>query len=94
MAERPITIDLAGLGDGWRKHVEEYPVCAACGERIGSEEHAPGCAAGGRTGEGLDEGLDDCTCGADEVPLLIFRGKGRGTLSLALHWKCAEPRLS
>lgn len=92
----PIPIDLTGLERGWSRECPDHPTCAACGLPIGADEHAEGCPA--EYGYlGVDDEDDycppDCTCGAGEVPLLLFRGQGRDMESLALHWDCGRARM-
>lgn len=86
----PIRIDLSGLEAAWSDRAPDYPPCAVCGKPIGAEGHAGDCPVGDR----FDD-FDDapCTCGADDVPLLLFRGEGEAMQSLALHWDCARPRM-
>lgn len=96
-------MDLGGLEDKWTLQLEEYPLCAVCGLKIGAEEHTGECAITraaprpGPDGAYLSlagfEDCTDCTCGADEIPILLFRGKGRATLVMAFHFKCARPRI-
>jgi hypothetical protein len=85
-------IDTKGLEDKWRSSLAAYPTCAVCGNQIGAEEHAPGCKCWRMLSEGDDYDSPECTCGADELPILVFRLSGPYILALALHGACAGPR--
>ncbi len=95
-----LRFDISGLEDKWTLQLGEYPLCAICGLKIGAEAHTGECAITaamprpGPDGAYLNplpdfEDCSDCTCGADEIPLLVFRGAE----AMAFHFKCAGMRM-
>lgn len=77
----PLEIDLSGLEDKWTRRLSEPPECAVCGQPVGGDED--------------DEGMDKETMidPGPEVPLLLFRGEGKATEALAMHFRCANTRM-
>ena len=84
-------LDLSGLDGKWTRRMGNYPICAVCDKPVGAEEHDNNCAV--LAAQDDEYGDTPCTCGAGDVPLLLFRGKGKNCLALAFHSACAQPRM-
>ncbi len=61
-------------------------VCALCAQPIGIAEDDP-------RWERHDEDCIDCDLCRDEVPIILFKGKGKKTLQAAFHEVCFKKLL-
>jgi hypothetical protein len=58
-------------------------VCSLCGDPIGTPDDDPRWIE-------HDEDCSECDLCRDQVPLTLFRGKGRAMQRAQFHWRCFE----
>ena len=81
--ERAIEVRWSKGSCGIRGCAKQECVCALCAQPIGVPDDDP------RRSDHDDECCGCAIC-EDDVPIILFRGKGRDMLQAAFHGKCFE----